>query len=106
MADDLPVNSLIRWLRIGRSKYHSWKSRYGKVNEHNAQVPRDHWLEDLEKRAIVTYAGEHPGEGYRRLTYMMMDAEIVAALQLSTSYQRYPAISRRSENPRTRGTGT
>jgi len=42
-------------------------------------VPRDHWLEEREKQAIVSYAGEHSGEGYRRLTYMMMDADIVAA---------------------------
>ena len=75
----LPANRLVHWLSIGRSKYHTWKYRYGKVNEHNAQVPRDHWLEDSEKRAIVDYAGEHPGEGYRRLTYMMMDADMVAA---------------------------
>ena len=76
---DLPAGRLVGWLGIGRSKYHAWKSRYGKVNEHNALVPRDHWLEDWEKRAIVAYAREHPGEGYRRLTYMMMDADIVAA---------------------------
>lgn len=76
---ELPADRLVRWLSIGRSKYHAWKCRYGKVNEHNAQVPRDHWLEDREKWAIVSYAGAHPGEGYRRLTYMMMDADIVAA---------------------------
>jgi len=75
----LPAGRLVRWLSIGRSKYHAWKCRYGKANEHNAQVPRDHWLEDSEKRAIVDYAGEHSGEGYRRLTYMMMDADVVAA---------------------------
>ncbi len=75
----LPANRLVGWLDIGRSKYHTWKCRYGKVNEHHAQVPRDHWLEEAEKRAIVTYAGGHPGEGYRRLTYMMMDADVVAA---------------------------
>ncbi len=69
---------MVRWLSIGRSKYHTWKCRYGKVNEHNATVPRDHWLEDSKKRAIVDYAGEHPGDGYRRLTYMMMDADVVA----------------------------
>ena len=74
----LSANRLVSWLSIGRSKYHTWKCRYGKVNEHNAKIPRDHWLEDPEKRAIVRYAGAHPGEGYRRLTYMMMDADIVA----------------------------
>ena len=76
---ELPAGHLVRWLSIGRSKYQEWKRRYGKVNEHNAQVPRDHWIEDSEKRAIVDYAGAHPGEGYRRLTYMMMDADVVAA---------------------------
>ena len=76
---ELPAGQLVIWLGIGRSKYHAWKCRYGKVNEHNAQVPRDHWLEDVEKRAIEAYAREHPGEGYRRLTYMMMDNDVAAA---------------------------
>ncbi len=76
---ELPAGHLVGWLGVGRSKYHAWKRRYGKVNEHNARVPRDHSLEDWEKRAIATYARGHPGEGYRRLTYMMMDADIVAA---------------------------
>jgi transposase InsO family protein len=76
---EVPAGRLVAWLGIGRSKYHEWKCRYGKVNEHNARVPRDHWLEAREKRAIAAYAREHPGQGYRRLTYMMMDADSVAA---------------------------
>ncbi len=76
---ELPTAQMVRWLRIGRSKYNQWRSRYGKTNEHNALVPRDHWLEDSEKQAIVAYRRRHPWEGYRRLTYMLMDADIVAA---------------------------
>ena len=53
--------------------------RYGKVNEHNALVPRDHWLEAWERTAIVAFHADHALEGYRRLTYMMMDADVVAA---------------------------
>ena len=34
------------WIGIGTSKFYNWKLRYGKVNEHNAWVPRDHWLTD------------------------------------------------------------
>ena len=49
------------------------------MNEHNALVPRDHWLEAWEREAILTFYAEHPLEGYRRLTYMMMDADVVAA---------------------------
>ena len=60
------------------SKYYDWQSRYGKANEHNALVPRDFWLEDWEKQAIVNFHLEHPLEGYRRLTFMMLDRDIVA----------------------------
>jgi putative transposase len=76
---ELPAKRLVRWIGIGPSKFHDWKTRYGKVNEHNAQVPRDHWLEDWERRAILDFEGNYPLEGYRRLTFMMNDAEVVAA---------------------------
>jgi len=42
-------------LGISRSKYYAWRDRYGWVNEHNAWVPRDFWLEDWEKQAIVAF---------------------------------------------------
>lgn len=41
-------------------------------------VPRDHWLEKAERDAIIRFYGENPLEGYRRLTYMMMDQDFVA----------------------------
>ena len=69
---------MVKWIGIARSKFYDWRSRYGKVNEHNAWIPRDFWLEDWEKQAIITYYFDHPLEGYRRLTYMMLDADILA----------------------------
>src|SRR5262249_39809056 len=51
---------------------------YGKVNEHNRWVPRDFWLEDWEKQAIIGFHLKNPLEGYRLLTFMMLDADIVA----------------------------
>jgi putative transposase len=66
------------WIGIGASKFHDWKQRFGQVNEHNAWVPRDHWLTDTEKERIRTFARSHPLEGYRRLTFMMLDADEVA----------------------------
>jgi transposase InsO family protein len=54
------------------------------VNEHNAWVPRDHWLTPAEREAIIRYYREHPAEGYRRLTYMMLDADIVAVSPATT----------------------
>jgi transposase InsO family protein len=66
------------WLGIATSKWHSWKDRYGKTNEHNAWIPRDHWLEAEEKQAILDFHAEFPLEGYRRLTFMMLDRDVVA----------------------------
>ena len=76
---ELPVKRLVQWIGLGMSKYYGWIKRYGQVNEHNRLVPRDHWLETWEREAIVAFHAEHPLEGYRRLTYMLMDADLVAA---------------------------
>jgi transposase InsO family protein len=70
---------LIGWLGVSRSKYFDWCGRYGRVNEHNAWIPRDFWLDDWEREAIVNYWGEHPADGYRRLAFMMLDDGVVAA---------------------------
>ncbi len=42
------------------SKYYNWKRRFGQANQHNGHVPRDFWLEDWEKKAIIqyTYSGQ------------------------------------------------
>lgn len=74
----IKATKMVRWIGIHRSKYYDWASRYGEVNEHNAWIPRDFWLADWEKQAIIAYYHDHPLEGYRRLTYMMMDDDIVA----------------------------
>ena len=74
---ELPAKRFIGWLGVGK-KFFAWKDRYGKANEHNALVPRDFWLEDWERRAILDFHEKNPLEGYRRLTFMMLDQDIVA----------------------------
>jgi transposase InsO family protein len=81
---EIPLDRFIRWLGLSASKFFAWRARYGQVNEHNAWVPRDHWLTPAEREAIVVYYQSHPGEGYRRLTYMMLDADIVAVSPATT----------------------
>jgi len=76
---ELPAKRLLGWMQLSPSKFHQWKHRYGKANEHNGQVPRDWWLEDWEKQAILDYHDRHPLEGYRSLTFMMLDDDVVAA---------------------------
>lgn len=83
---DVAKSRIVGWIGIGCSKFHGWQQRYGKINEHNHWISRDHWLEDWEKQAIVDFHHAHPDEGYRRLTYMMLDAGTVAA-SASTVYR-------------------
>lgn len=80
----LPSLQVVDWLGLGRSKFYNWKGRYGRDNEHNAAVPRDHWLQAWEKKAILDDQTRYPLEGYRRLTFMMLDEDIVAVSPSST----------------------
>ena len=83
---EIATGNFIRRIGIARSKYYDWKHRYGKVNEHNAWIPRDFWLTDFERQAIIKYYYDNPLEGYRRLCYMMIDADI-AAVSPSSVYR-------------------
>ena len=98
---------LVGWMSLSRSKYYQWKDRYGKANEHNGKVPRDHWLEAWEQEAIVKFYLEHADEGYRRLAFMMLDAEVVAASPTSV-YRVLAArglLGRRTVKPSRKGLG-
>ena len=75
---ELSTRRFIGWLGISPGKYYSWRERYGQVNEHNAKVPRSHWLAEWKRSAIVGYHDQYPLEGYRRLAFMMLDADVVA----------------------------
>jgi len=75
---EIPLARFMPWVGIGTSKFYDWKQRFGKVNEHNAWVPRDHWLTAEENERICVFARGHPLEGYRRMTFMMLDADVVA----------------------------
>ena len=75
---EIKAKQMIDWIGITRSKFYDWRCRYGKVNEHNRWIPRDFWLTEAEKQAILAYYHDHPLEGYRRLCYMMIDADLVA----------------------------
>ena len=104
---ELGRGRILGWLGVWRGKFSSWTNRYGKVNEHNAQVPRDHWLEPEERAQILEFHRRHPLEGYRRLTYMMLDEDVVA-VSPATTYRVLAAagvIDRWKRRPSLKGTG-
>jgi transposase InsO family protein len=82
----MDVSQFITWLGISSSKFFNWRRRYGRVNEHNHWVPMDHWIEDWEKQAILKFHEENPLEGYRKLSFMMLDRNI-AAVSPSSVYR-------------------
>lgn len=104
---ELPARRFLKWLGLGTSKFHLWKDRYGQAHEHNAQVPRDHWLASGEKQAIVAYCDRHPLEGYRRLTFMMLDDDVVAVSPASVYrvLKQAGRLDRKWQKPSKKGTG-
>lgn len=81
---DIPLKGIIPLLGISSSKYYSWIERKGVENNHNGKTPKEHWCLDWEKEAIIVYAKSHPVEGYRRLTYKMIDDNVVAVSPATT----------------------
>jgi putative transposase len=76
---------LIKLIEISRSKYYEWTKRLGMPNSHNKEIPRYNWITPIEKEKILEYiehncyVGRHfTIEGYRRITYKMLDSGIVA----------------------------
>ena len=103
---ELPAKRLLGWIELSPRQYHRWQERFGQLNEHNALVPRDHWLEAWEKEAIVKFAREYPLEGYRRLTFMMLDRDIVAVSPASVyRVLRQAGLIQGWAKPTRKGTG-
>lgn len=104
---ELSLTRFVGWLGVSRSKFYEWRRRYGKINEHNGKLPRDHWIAGWERQAILDYFDQHPLEGYRRLTFMMLDDDIVA-VSPATTYRVLKAggrLDRRPFTPSKKGTG-
>lgn len=104
---ELPAKRFVAWLGIARGKFYEWKQHYGRAHEHNGQVPRDHWIEPWERDAIIGYFDAHPLDGYRRLSFMMLDDDVVA-VSPSTTFRVLRAagrLDRFNSQPSKKGTG-
>lgn len=75
---ELPVRWVLERLGVRVVQFYRWVGRYGQANTHNALIPRDHWITPEERQAILDFHERHPLDGYRRITFMMLDADVVA----------------------------
>lgn len=98
---------MLALLDIQSSKYYSWQKRRHLDTLHNGHVPKLHWLLDWEINEIVTYRRTHMDEGYRRLTYMMLDDNIVAVSPSSVYrvLKRYNLLLTAWRHEKTKGSG-
>jgi putative transposase len=103
----LTIDRLLKWLGLSVGKYYEWRQRFGQTNQHNGWVPRDFWLTDGEKKAILDFQELYPLEGYRRLSYMMIDADVVAVSPSSVFRVLRGAgrLARFPRHPSKKGTG-
>jgi putative transposase len=81
---DFGKGVLVKGLGIGISKFYSWCDRYGKDNDHNGKMPQDYWLQQWEKQKIIEFFRQHSDEGYRRVSYLMLDQGVVAVSPATT----------------------
>jgi len=81
---NVPIGKMLKAIGLSWARYGDWKRRFGLPNQHNGKMPRDFWLEPWEVQAIVDFKRAHPEVGYRMLTYMMMDADVVAVSPATT----------------------
>jgi putative transposase len=104
---EIAVVTFMTWLGISRSKLYEWRRRKGLDNRHNHALPRDFWLQPWERAAIIAFYVGHPLEGYRRLAYMMLDANVVAVSPSSVYRVLKEAnlLARWNRKPSKKGTG-
>lgn len=87
------VDRILRALGITRGRYHAWQRRARRSTARDELQDRSTaHVADLdavlaeEKQAVKQYALAHPKDGYRRLTWQMVD-EDVACLSASSVYR-------------------
>jgi transposase InsO family protein len=104
---ELPVRWVLERLNVQAVQFYRWTARYGAVNAHNGRIPRDHWTTPAERQAILDFHEAHPLDGYRRIAFMMIDADVVA-VSPATVYRVLRAagrLDRWNRTPSRKGTG-
>jgi transposase InsO family protein len=82
------INWILSHLGLSSNTYYRWRKleSYGNLEDQYTPGPNLDATLDWETDAVVEYALEHPKEGYHRLSYMMIDEDVVY-LSPSTVYR-------------------
>ena len=104
---ELAADWVLARLSVAPTQFYRWRARHGQGPVPHGPIPRAHWLTADERQAILQYHAAHPLDGYRRLTFMMLDADVVAASP-ATVYRVLSAagvLDRWNGKPSKKGTG-
>lgn len=71
------MTRMLMWLSLSTGKYYYWLNARASAVRREV-VPKSHYLLPWERQAIVDYRLAYPEEGYRRLTFRMLDEDVVA----------------------------
>lgn len=82
------VRRILHHLGLSKARYRDWTHRAAaeRLVDHRPIAPRHDGILPAERQAVITYALAHPKDGYRRLTWQMIDAD-VAYLSESSVYR-------------------
>ena len=104
----LNASEMVKMIGIHRSRYYEWKRRKNMPNQHNHTIPKSHWILDEEKEGIIHFCKERiKEEGYKRLTYQMIDSNI-AFVSESTTYRilkQAECVEKKSDRTSSKGKG-
>lgn len=101
------ISTVLRKIEISKPRFYDWKKRLGTPNQHNGLIPKDSWITANEREAILRYYSKHPGNGCKRLSYMMIDEDI-AYVSHNTVYRVLKSkglLDPKPNNPSLKGTG-
>lgn len=88
LRSDQKVKWVLSHLGLAENTYYRWRrmEASGNLEDAYCKVPNLDTTLNWEKEATIKYALENPKEGYRRLSYMMIDDDVVC-LTPSTVYR-------------------
>lgn len=77
-ATGRPLQFIIDRMNITSGKFSDWRRRQGLENLHNGAQPKQTWVPPETRELVIHFYLSHPEDGYRRCSYMMLDADIAA----------------------------
>ena len=81
----LSESKLLFFIGVNKQRFIEWKDCYGNPPV-KRNVPKSHWATETEIMAVIEFKKANIEEGYKRLTWMMVDTNIVY-LSPSTVYR-------------------